>query len=180
MKRKEPVEITKKAARRLLLYRQGLLGWNMPDGKEGRLWRKELNGVEGVQQAVRRLGAVQLDPVAIVERNHHLVLYNRVGNYRPEQLDALYRQKQVFEEFANARCILPIEHYPKFRLKMLWRKQAWASEWQHLNGAMEYVYKRLEMEGPLPARSLESPERVQGYWDLERPKTKATTLRTPV
>lgn len=175
MKRKEPVQITKKAARRLLLYRQGLLEGSMPDGKEGRMWRKELRGVEGVQRAISQLGAVQLDPVAVVERNHHLVLYNRVGNYHPEQLDTLYREKQVFEEFANARCILPIAYYPLFRLKMHRRKQEWLAEWSRLNGAIEYVYRRLETGGALPARSLESPERVQGYWDLAAPKTKATT-----
>lgn len=175
MQRKEPVQITKDVARRLMLYRQGLLEWSMPDGTEGRLWRKELRGIEGVQQVISQLGAVQLDPVAIVERNHHLVLYNRVGEYHPEQLDTLYRQKQVFEEFANARCILPIEHYPQFRLKMHRRKQEWAAEWSRLNGAIEYVCRRLETEGALPARSLESPERVQGYWDLAAPKTKTTT-----
>lgn len=175
MKRKEPVQVSKRAARRLMLYRQGLLEWSAPDGTVGKLWRKELRGIEGVQQAISQLGAVQLDPVAVVERNHHLVLYNRVGNYHPDHLDMLYRQKQVFEEFANARCILPIEHYPIFRLKMHRRKRERSSEWQRLNGAIEYVYRQLETEGVLPARSLESPERVQGYWDLAAPKTKATT-----
>src|SRR5690606_14453410 len=84
------------ALRRLLLARSGLLRWSGPGKRrgpyaEGAPWREEFQGEEGTLQAIQRLEAVQLDPVAVVDRNHHLVLRNRVGNYRPECLQALYR-----------------------------------------------------------------------------------------
>src|SRR5690554_5155575 len=68
-------------------------------------WRSVLLGSDGVKEALLRLKAVQVDPISVIERNHHLVLYNRVGGYRPEHLEALFDQRQAFEYLANARCI---------------------------------------------------------------------------
>ena len=168
------------ALRRLVLARSGLLRWSRGRGRRGRYaegapWREQLRGEDGVLQAVRRLEAVQLDPVAIVDRNHHLVLRNRVAAYRPEHLDALYRRKLVFEYWAHARCILPIEDYPLFEPI---RDRFRARPPDHdpvLEAAMRHVRQRLAAEGPLPARRLESGDRVAGYWDLDAARTKATS-----
>ncbi|BAS26304.1 winged helix-turn-helix domain-containing protein [Limnochorda pilosa] len=164
------------ALRRLVLARNGLLRWSRGRGPhgEGGPWRDGLGGEEGTLQAIRRLEAVQLDPVAVVERNHHLVLRNRVASYRPEHLEALYRQRRVFEYEANARCVLPMEDYGTFepmRVHLRFLQPPFSPE---LQAAAEYVRERLAAEGPLPARSLESGDRVKGYWDAA-PKTKATS-----
>lgn len=168
------------ALRRLVLAQSGLLRWSRGQGRRGRHaegapWREQLRGEDGVHQAVRRLEAVQLDPVAIVERNHHLVLRNRVATYRPEHLEALYRRKLVFEYWANARCILPIEDYPLFQpIRERFRARQPEQE-PVLEAAMRHVRERLAAEAPLPARRLESGDRVPGYWDLDASKTKATS-----
>ncbi len=73
-------------ARRYLLGRQGL--W------PGRRWV----GKEGVDSAVRGLGALQVDPVTIVARSHDLVLWSRVDGYDPEHLEELlYRDRAFFD-----------------------------------------------------------------------------------
>jgi len=163
--------------RRLVLARSGLLRWTGRRGQrtEGVPWREQLRGEDGVLEAIRRLEAVQLDPVAVVDRNHHLVLRNRVATYRSEQLEALYRRKLVFEYWAHGRCVLPFEDYPIFepvraRFRARLRDLAPTTK-----AALRYVRERLRTEGPLPARRLESADRVVGYWDLEAAKTKATS-----
>lgn len=75
------------AARALLAY-YGLLS---TIDTSIQFWRSSLAGPAGVKEALLRLEAVQVDPISAVERNHHLVLYNRVGSYRPEHLDALFK-----------------------------------------------------------------------------------------
>ena len=67
--------ISKEVARRFLLGRLGL--W------PGRRWA----GQEGTAAAIRHLGAVQIDPLNVVDRNHDLVLQARVVDYRPEYVD---------------------------------------------------------------------------------------------
>src|SRR5690242_5816416 len=80
-----PEHISKEVMRRYVLGRQGL--W------PGRRW----GGVEGAAQAIRQIGALQLDPLVIVARSHDLTLHSRVARYRPEQLDQLlYTERQFF------------------------------------------------------------------------------------
>lgn len=142
------VRVSKVAARRFLLFTQGLL--EVPG--EVQPWVKALRGRSGLMQALERLEAVQLDPIAVVERNHHLVLRNRVGGYRPEMLDGLFAAGKVFEYLANARCVLPMRDLPEFWPIMLAARQLPAR--QALAGSMSEVLRRLYHEGPLPPRAL--------------------------
>lgn len=162
------VTVSTSALRRLLLAQQGLLHARTASG-EVLPWNQQLVGAQGALQALERLEAIQLDPVAVVERNHHLVLYNRLQNYRPQHLEALYPNKQVFEYWAQARCILPIQHYGLFDdLRQKWR-------FDHPQGpiaqAAEHIRAQLA-HGPLPSRMLDSGQKVQGYWGFA---TKATS-----
>src|SRR5690606_11746478 len=113
-------------------------------------WAKELRGRSGLLRALERLEAVQLDPIAVVERNHHLVLRNRVGGYRPEMLDGLFAAGQGFEYLANARCVLPMRDLPEFWPIMLAARTLPARE--ALAGVMRDVLYRLREAGPLRPR----------------------------
>lgn len=173
----ERIKTNPSALRKLILARQGLLAWRGGKGAfaEGALWRDELKGHEGVLQALKRLEAVQLDPVNVIAPNHHLVLGNRVGGYKPTHLEALYPQKQIFEYWAQARCILPIEDWPLFE----WRRERWKLEHtleamqygsrsepyeRHVLEAIEYIRQKLTLEGSLPARALDTGKKVRGNW----------------
>lgn len=96
-------------ARRVLLSRQGLLA-----APAARPWREELTGPGGTLTAIERLGALQIDPVAVVERTHQLSLHARVKGYKPAWFDGLYAKGALFEYLANARCALPISALPDF------------------------------------------------------------------
>lgn len=44
---------------------------------------------EGIIEAVRDLGCVQIDPVSVVAPSHLLVLWSRLGRFDPAELDRL-------------------------------------------------------------------------------------------
>lgn len=158
------VVISKSSARRYLLKRLGFSAESP--------WRSELRGSGGTLIALRRLENIQIDPVNVIARNQALAVAQRVEE-PGEGLDGLLTQGKVFEYTCSARFAYPIEDYPYFRFRMREMATHWAERLKGLESAVQTVLKRLEREGPLPSRALDSHERVQGFWD-SAPATKAT------
>lgn len=164
------IRVSRQAAARFLLASQGLL-----EADDLAPWRDELSGPDGTLEAVRRLECIQVDPVSLVSQNQHLVLWNRVRDYHPEQLDGLLGAGRVFEHEANARCVIPMEEYPLFRPRMRhYRALAWERR-AELGEAPERILREITDLGPRTSREIESDERVVAYWDAV-PRTKATSF----
>lgn len=162
----KPLHTNRHAVRRFLLETQHLL------------YKDETRHTpdpEAVLQMIRSLECVQLDPVAAVERNQHLVLAARIPGYEPKLLNQLLSNGRVFEYWANAACAIPIEDYPMFEPTRNRLQSLTQSELNTFEPVVEEVLHRLEVDGPLPARAFRSTERVHGYWDNKQPKTKATS-----
>jgi uncharacterized protein len=112
-----------------------------------------------VLDTVRRLGSLQIDPIATVAPPQRLVLWSRLGPYDPAELDRLlWKDKKLFEWRA---FIYPIEDLPLIRAltRAPWRpikRELWAKEFlQEQAGLRRYVLRELERRGPLPSRELE-------------------------
>jgi len=76
-----------------------------------------LDGSESnVLDVVRRLGFLQMDPIATVATPQHLVLYSRLGRYDVTELDRLIWDEQKLFEW-NA-YIWPIEDLALVRARM--------------------------------------------------------------
>ncbi len=131
--------------------------------------------LEHARREICRLGAVQLDPVAAVERNQHLVLAARVPGYTPAMFERLLVQRRIFEYWGHAACVFPIEDYPIFENKRRRVRRRLRAELDKVRPAARAVLDRLEREGPLPARAFTAEHRVHGWWDNKGPKTKATS-----
>jgi uncharacterized protein len=112
-----------------------------------------------VLDTVRRLGSLQIDPIATVATPQRLVLWSRLGPYEPAELDRLlWEDRKLFEWKA---FIYPIEDLPLIRAQMRepWghsKAQRWAKDFlQEQAGLRRYVLRELERRGPLLSRELE-------------------------
>jgi hypothetical protein len=62
---------------------------------------------DGIQDLVVALGCLQLDPTAIVARNHLLVLFSRLGPFDRKLVDTLlWEQRRLFEFWAHQASIV--------------------------------------------------------------------------
>ena len=138
-------------ARRFVLGRQGL--W------PGRRWE----GWRGVDQAVRYIGSVQVDPLNVVGHNQDLALWGRIVGYRVEDLEeALYRRRTLFEWGGNAQ-IRPIEELPYLHVAM--KRKVEEERWRQFARAktslLARVTREIENRGPLGNRDFVGPEEVR-------------------
>ncbi|MFS0872007.1 winged helix-turn-helix domain-containing protein [Paenibacillus xylanilyticus] len=164
-----PMRTTKTAVRRFLLHTQLLLE-RWPAAARP-------SGPDQVMNLIRTLGCVQIDPVAAVAGNQHLVLGARDPGYTPGYLHTLLSDHKVFEYFANAACVIPIEDYALFEPIRARLRERLAPSLQGLEGTVQHVLQRLAEEGPLPSKAFRAIDRVSGYWDRpDAPKTKDTSL----
>jgi len=127
------------------------------------LIRDQLRTHASVLDAVRALGAVQIDPVQVVGRNHEIVLSHRVRRWSPAKLETVIAAGQLVEVYAQARCFVPVEDLP-----LHWWRFGAAYE---AHGAFLREHRRdvarllaiLEERGPIGPRDLESPKVVRRH-----------------
>jgi uncharacterized protein YcaQ len=115
----------------------------------------------GVLDTVRRLGFLQIDPIATVATPQELVLWSRLGAFDRGELDRLlWAEGQLFEWNA---LIWPIESLPMVRAWMRAYRRAnttarerwWRQFLDQNQGFRRYVLRELERRGPLLSRDLE-------------------------
>jgi uncharacterized protein YcaQ len=145
-------------ARRMAVAAQGLAA----PRPGGRVDLRHLRRVMG------RVGALQIDPISVVERAPHLTLFSRLGPHDRGLLWRAYNERrELIEYWAHQACFLPVADYPLFRHRMEAR-QPW-SEVRRLEekrpGYLEAVLAEVGARGPLAADELEDAgERETPYW----------------
>jgi len=93
-------------ARRFVLGKQGL--W------PGRRWR----GLEGVEESMRAMEYLQLDPLQIIARSHDITLHSRVLDYTPGMWEDATYQKRKFFDWGGWLAVRPMEELPHWRVVM--------------------------------------------------------------
>ena len=152
----KPREVSKEAARRFLISRQGFL-----QGKRGK---------NGTLEVIKRLECVQTDPINVVHRNHHLVLHSRVVDYKLAYLEELlYKDRRVFEYWCNEKSIIPVEDFPYFRYRMQNPSQFHSpfyegikAKGKELKDAVSHVLSEIRKHGPLSAREFKQKGKIKG------------------
>jgi uncharacterized protein YcaQ len=126
-----------------------------------------------VPEVVRRLGYVQIDTIAVVERAHHHVLWTRLPTYEALQLDrAQGEERQILEYWSHAAAYLPMEDY-RFCLPRMAASRRRRAAWLRAHKSLtQHVVQRIRAEGPLRAADFEAEpgHRAGSWWDWKPAK----------
>jgi uncharacterized protein YcaQ len=153
--------IPNRAARRLLIHHQAL---SDPPHRAQTL--PELNSV------IERLGYVQVDSIAIVERAHHQILFARNKTYKPKQLHQLIeRDRLLFEHWTHDASVIPVAFFPYWKHRFVREKERLAQRRSNQFGSdftqtTDAVLKRIHDHGAVMARDFEARDKPStGWWD---------------
>lgn len=116
----------------------------------------------GLLELVRALGCVQIDPISVVDRTQHLVVFSRIGAFDRETLRRLQEEERaLFEYWAHAASLVLTEDLPIHRCRM---QRAFGDGRSGTNKARDWLTARrrtvrevlaeLEERGPLRAQDL--------------------------
>ncbi len=159
------MRISASTARKLAIQCQGLDGrWNLPSGKEG------------IAQVIERLGYVQIDTIAVVQRAHHHTLWSRRPDYTLQMLHELQSQdRRVFEYWSHAASYIPIRDYRYYLPKMhASAEKPQTRQWLEQNAQLtKNVIDRIRAEGPLGSADFSSTKGKRGSWWDWKPAKKA-------
>src|SRR3954454_15004553 len=118
-------------------------------------------------ETVKALRCLQLDPTAVVARNHLLVLFSRHGAFDETAFERLaYDERSLFEYWAHEASYVLSEDLPIHRHMMRpprgWRTRL-ALWWESEDEFRAHILERLPHEGPLRARDIE--DRAKVAWE---------------
>jgi uncharacterized protein len=161
--------LTAAQARRIALAAQGF----------GRP-RPALVGTRALNDALHRLGVLQLDSVNVFERSHYLPLFARLGAYDKASLDRLTfsRKARYIEYWAHVAALIPLENWPLWRWRMREYRDKWTSDPSHWVSAnremLDWLRAELAAKGPQQAGKIEHAtggKRRGGWWEWSDVKT---------
>ena len=112
---------------------------------------------------------MQIDTISVVERAHHHTIFTRVKDYQKKYLDELMDEKLIFEYWSHAAAYLPMSDY-RFSLP---RKKLFADGKQHWfkdKKPTQYVYDRINAEGPLQSKDFEEKKANTGWYEWKTTK----------
>jgi hypothetical protein len=122
-----------------------------------------------VLAAIERMRLLQIDTIHVVARSPYLVLFSRLGQYKPEWLDQLLAAGEILECWAHEACFAPIAAYAyhaRFNaaLSSHWSQKS-ARRMTAAHGIeMRSLLKRIAEHGAVRSADLDGPQRGEGGW----------------
>jgi len=169
------VDLSAAQARSLSLDAQGLLGAPFGLRAAAASRAKPATRLRAMNDVIDRLGAVQLDTISTLARNHELVAYARLGPIGREAIETAYwgagrdrdhpDEPTTFEYWSHAASILPIEVWPWFSFRRRHFRRR-GIRWHDVPHArLDAVRDRLRVDGPLTAGDLGGAKKGGVWWD---------------
>ncbi|MCF6312449.1 MAG: winged helix DNA-binding domain-containing protein [Verrucomicrobiales bacterium] len=123
---------------------------------------------------LERLGYIQIDTLAVIERAHHHTLWTRIPDYQPDHLHQLVRERRAFEYWSHAASYLPMRDYRFVLPQMAAIKRGESPYSTEVDEKyLRHVSERIRNEGPLKARHFKSATTKQGKWWNWKPAKRA-------
>ena len=156
------------AARRIFLHRHALA--EAPTGPA--------KG-EGLADLIQRIGFVQVDSIATVERAHHMILFARRGSYKPEYLKPLLEtNRNLFEHWTHDASILPVALFPHWQHRFARDTHRLRDNWKSwfrdgYEAKFDEILTRVANHGPVTSTDVGVGEArgKGGWWDWHPSKT---------
>jgi uncharacterized protein YcaQ len=153
---RSPVSLSVTEVRAIVLRSQRLAEDVLPFGL----------GKTAVLKAIQHLGYIQVDPINVLQRAHHHVLWSRVPNYHPDMLHELQDPNAaVFEYWNHAASYLPMTDF-RFSLPLMRKYRGefhWSDDSPELRKSMRRLLTMIRKQGPLRLSDVESTGSVDGW-----------------
>ncbi len=139
--------------------------------RQGFATRRRVASAADVEEAIRRLGCVQIDSVTAVARAHRLTLAARVGRIPAGTLNGLRRSGRIAEVWAHEASLIHADDLPWFRAAMLGETgHRWYGDvLRRQRRLARDVMRRVEADGPISAADVGGAGRP-GWWEWSEAK----------
>jgi uncharacterized protein len=164
----KPFPLSKRDARRVWLAAQRL-DLPAPFGA----------GPQAVADAVAHLGYVQIDTINVIERCHHHILWNRIPDYRRDDLrQAQSVERSVFEYWTHALSYVPTRDFRYFIPEMHLHRREGHRWFASVKPADTRKVMRLLRQGALTIRDIEDDvlSEKEHLWASRKPSKRALQL----
>jgi uncharacterized protein len=137
-------------------------------------------GPEATRAAVEHLGYVQIDTINVIERCHHHILWNRIPDYKRDDLRyAQSNDKSVFEYWTHALAYVPTQDLRFFLGDMKGHRASPGSWFRSVaKEDLRRVLSLIRREGPLSIRDIDDDVLVEKDhpWASRKPSKRALQL----
>jgi hypothetical protein len=139
---------------------------------------------EMLYETIDQLGCIQIDTLHMVRRSQYIVLWSRLGNYAPDDFDAMASaaDRRIFEGWQHAASLIPLSAY-RYQLPRQRNMRDHPSTWYNslLDETVQkefvpQVLERIRSEGALKVSDFESDGHRGGTWWNWRPAKVALEI----
>ena len=144
--------LTKKEARKFILYKQGLLG------------NYRFIGKSGILDFIRQAGCIQFDPIDVCGKNPEIVLQSRIGGFTRTMLyELLYVDRKLLDYFDKNLSIMPVEDWKYFERERE-NHRKWERSHEEIRQVHDKIITAISEKGPLCSADLDISQKVDWYW----------------
>ena len=130
-------------------------------------------------RVMKTVNIVQIDTINILIRTQYMPFFSRLGPYPLDMLHKYaYEDRNLFEYYAHAAALTPIDHLPLLRHRMSewkpWRR--WTEIMDESPGLLKTVLNEIRTEGPMEVADFDQKGERYGYWGTSTTKLVLETL----
>ena len=145
-------QLSKKEAKRFMLYKNGLIG------------PYKFVGKSGVLEYITQVSSVQYDPVDVCGKSPEITLNSRVKGFKKAMLsELLYKDRALFDYHDKEMSIILMSDWKHFdRTRERYKNRIRTT--QDISAELEEVRNIIEKNGATASKDIPRGEKVDWYW----------------
>lgn len=108
-----------------------------------------------------KISFIQLDSISTIARNQDVICFNRSSSYKENEIWKSLESGTLFEDWAHARCLLPIDDFAYYYAEMLRRREFdpwWQDFLKNHKAWPDQILKLVEENGPISVSDVQTPK----------------------